>query len=105
LDGTREDGTGLAQSSAWYFDARLVMSHDSCSASKDTACERCEERCTVLLGYLRRLWSRTGDVRSEEGRKLVDEYHTKYIAALKELWEANKDKYAPKRIQELEIVQ
>ncbi|BDA43207.1 Diacylglycerol O-acyltransferase 2 [Coccomyxa sp. Obi] len=46
-----------------------------------------------------------GDLKSEEGQKLVDEYHARYIAGLKAVWEQHKDKYAPKRRKSLDIVQ
>lgn len=47
----------------------------------------------------------SGDIKSAEGSQLVDEYHIKYINALQTLWHSNKDKYAKKRLSELQIVE
>ena len=46
-----------------------------------------------------------GDIKSSEGATLVDEYHSKYIAALTELWETHKAKYGQQGMQELRLVE
>lgn len=46
-----------------------------------------------------------GDVKSPDGMQLVDEYHSQYVAALKALWNDNKDKYAKRRVSELQTVE
>jgi hypothetical protein len=46
-----------------------------------------------------------GDLRSAEGLALVDEYHAKYKAALIALFNEHKDKYAPGRTADLQILQ
>ena len=46
-----------------------------------------------------------GDFKSEQGLKLVDEYHRKYITALQDLWDANKGKYAIAGASEFKIVE
>jgi len=51
------------------------------------------------------LYRYDGDVRSSEGLKLVDEYHSKYIAALTDLWGANKAKYAEKGTSDLRLLE
>lgn len=46
-----------------------------------------------------------GDLRSEEGQRLVDEHHRKYVDALRALYDAHKEQYAPARRRSLDIVQ
>jgi hypothetical protein len=46
-----------------------------------------------------------GDIRSSEGLQQVDHYHKKYIAALTELWQANKPKYAKQGTADLNLVE
>ena len=46
-----------------------------------------------------------GDLRSEEGQRMVDTYHRKYVDALKALYDAHKEKYAPARRRSLDIVE
>lgn len=46
-----------------------------------------------------------GDIRSSEGMKLVDEYHSQYVNALTALWNDKKEKYAKQRVSELQIVE
>lgn len=45
-----------------------------------------------------------GDLRSPEGRALVDDCHARYCAALRALWDEHKNKYAPNRMAEMEFV-
>lgn len=35
-----------------------------------------------------------GDIHSAEFNALVDKYHAQYVAALRKLWEENREKYA-----------
>ncbi|KAL0020975.1 hypothetical protein WJX77_001965 [Trebouxia sp. C0004] len=46
-----------------------------------------------------------GDIRSSEGLQQVNNYHRKYIAALTELWQANKPKYAKQGTADLILVE
>ena len=46
-----------------------------------------------------------GDIRSSEGLQLVDQYHDRHIAALTELWQANKPKYAKQGTADLKLVE
>lgn len=46
-----------------------------------------------------------GDIQSPVGMRLVDEYHSQYVNALTALWNDNKEKYAKRRISELQIVE
>lgn len=45
-----------------------------------------------------------GDVRSEEGKQLVNQYHQLYMQKLQELFDAHKDKYAANRLADLKFV-
>lgn len=46
-----------------------------------------------------------GDVRSEEGKQLVEKYHQLYMQKLQELFDANKHKFAANRQSDLRFVQ
>ncbi|KAI7841881.1 hypothetical protein COHA_004410 [Chlorella ohadii] len=46
-----------------------------------------------------------GDLRSEAGRAHVDACHALYCAALQQLYDEHKDKYAPNRIQDMRFVE
>jgi hypothetical protein len=48
---------------------------------------------------------RAGDLKSEEGLKLIEEYHARYVEGLKAIWNEHKNKCAPNRRRSLEIVQ
>lgn len=54
------------------------------------------------MGYCCRF---DGDIQSSEGMQLVEQYHSQYVDALQALWNENKDKYAKKRVSELQIVE
>ncbi len=49
--------------------------------------------------------SPAGDLRSEAGRAHVDACHALYCAALQQLYDEHKDKYAPNRIQDMRFVE
>lgn len=46
-----------------------------------------------------------GDLRSPEGRAHVDACHATYLRALRELYDAHKDEYAPGRVKDMEFVE
>ena len=54
--------------------------------------------------YALMLLLHAGDVRSEEGKQLVDQYHQLYMQKLRELFDAHKDKYAANRLADLRFV-
>lgn len=84
-------------------DTQVVMGTRTNSVPKLTHLP-CYEKLGHLLPYI--LPCRfDGDIRSSEGVKLVDEYHNKYIAALTELWETNKLKYADPSTADLKLVE
>ena len=46
-----------------------------------------------------------GDPHSEEGRAVVEACHARYCAALQELYDRHKDEFAPKRKQDMRLVE
>jgi len=46
-----------------------------------------------------------GDLRSEAGRAHVDACHALYCAALQQLYDEHKDKYAPHRTRDMRFVE
>lgn len=46
-----------------------------------------------------------GDVRSEEGRQVVQQLHQLYMQKLQELFDANKDSFAKHRLSDLRFVE
>ena len=46
-----------------------------------------------------------GDIKSPEGVKLTEEYHAKYMQALKDLWDGNKTKYAKEGTTDFKLVE
>ncbi|KAL4458601.1 hypothetical protein ABPG75_013466 [Micractinium tetrahymenae] len=60
---------------------------------------------TVVVGAPLRLPEFKGDLRSEEGRAVVDACHARYCQALQALYDAHKDKYAPDRKQDMRLVE
>jgi hypothetical protein len=46
-----------------------------------------------------------GDLRSEEGRRVVDQCHERYCRALRELYDAHKDTLATARLRDVRFVE
>ena len=78
-----------------------------CCQNTDLVCSRVQHEHTQIVtnAVVACSYRFDGDMKSDQGLKLVDEYHRKYITALQALWDSHKDKYTAAGTSEFKLVE